>query len=94
MTNTPEKIGLPPRPFLYSLDQIANLLDIDLTRLKAVWIYYRGRSIGRHTGDQIEAIDIAPAGQGIKPEWRVSEKEFIRWMKRKGFRILSRTWES
>jgi hypothetical protein len=94
VTNTPDKVGLPIRPFLYTLDQIANLLDIELVRLKAGWIHYRGRTIGRNTGDQMEAIDISPVGQGMKPEWRVSEQELIRWMKRKGFRVLTRSWNS
>lgn len=86
----PEKIGLPPRIFLYSLDQIAMLLDIELKSLKSNYIYYEGRSTGVRRRDYISSRNIAPDGE--KPEWRVAEKELIRWFKHKGFKYIERGW--
>lgn len=89
-SSSPAVVGLPVRPFLYSLDQIANILDMDLARLKSVYIFYHGRTVGAARSDFLAARDIAPHGKG--PEWRVSEKELVRWMKRIGFRVHERSW--
>lgn len=83
----PEKVGLPPRLFLYSVDQIGTILDVNITKL-TTWIFYEGRSIGAHNFDQMTARNIAPRDE--KPEWRVSEQELIRFLKRKGFRYYDR----
>jgi hypothetical protein len=78
-----EKIGLPPRPFLYTLDQIASLLDIGMKSIgRQVW--YDRRSIGVATRHQLTARNIA--GPNDPPDWRVAETELLRWMRIKGFR--------
>jgi hypothetical protein len=91
-SSNPELVGLPIRPFLYSLPQIANILDLDLQRLKTVYIYYHGRSVGPHRADYLAARNIAPHGE--KPDWHVAENELVRWMKRIGFRVHERSWSS
>jgi hypothetical protein len=74
-----DKYGLPPRLFLYTLDQIADMLVVDSMKK---FVHYEGRSVGIAPDDKLLARNIAPAGE--KPEWRVEEYEFIRWMKHTG----------
>jgi hypothetical protein len=82
---TDARRGLPFRPFLYTLDQIQDLLLIsDLTPI----IFWDGRSTGMHHPYLIKAINIMP--NGVKPEWRVEEAELLRWMRHKNFRIFYR----
>lgn len=81
---TREKVGLPPRAFLFTLDQIAGMIAITEASLKQAYIYFEGRSTGRRSLDLMIAINIAPENE--RPVWRVSERELIRWLKKKGFR--------
>lgn len=84
-----DPVGLPPRPFFFSLDQIANMLNMTERNLIVQgYVHLEGRSIGAPLRDQFIARNVAPADQ--KPEWRVSEREFIRWLKRKGFKYYDR----
>ena len=79
-----KRIGLPIRTFLYTLDQISVMIEISETELKKSHLYYRGRSIGSVKRELMVAVNIAAEGE--KPEWRVAEREFCRWMRTKGFR--------
>lgn len=74
-----KKVGLPVRPFLFTLDQVAALLSLGQGELEDKYIHFWGRSEGRllANGDRIKAVNIAPSDQA--PEWRVSEEDFIRW---------------
>jgi hypothetical protein len=83
-----ETVGLPARSFLYTLDQISQLTSIDVPTLKKSYIYYENRSIGRQERYLLSARNIAPPEE--KPEWRVSEREFIRWMRYKGYKYYDR----
>jgi hypothetical protein len=83
-----EAVGLPYRPFLYTVDQIAVLLDLDPKTVLANYLYFEGRSIGSRHKDLMVARNIAPRDQ--KPEWRVAERELVRWMRFKGFRYYER----
>src|SRR4051794_19182374 len=78
------RLGLPARPFLYTLDQIATILSLEEATVRKNYVHYEGRSIGVALRDQLIARNIAPADQ--KPEWRVAERELIRWMKQKGYK--------
>lgn len=72
---TRDKYNLPPRLFLYTRDQLQEMLivkDID------VYLHFDGRSVGTPRRDKMLARNIAPAGE--TPEWRVEEMEFVRWM--------------
>lgn len=84
------EVNLPMRPFLYTLDQIAALLSIDTTAVKRTYLFYAGRSTGAKRKDLILTHNIAPEGE--KPEWRVAERELIRWFRYKGFRVIDRNW--
>jgi hypothetical protein len=77
---------LPARSFLYTIDQIASLLSAKVSTVKG-WLHYENRSAGVRPTSRMKAVDIAPAGEA--PEWRVEEREFIRWLKHKGIRIYS-----
>jgi hypothetical protein len=87
---SPESVGLPIRPFLFTLDQVSTLVQVGEERLKRDYIHYDGRSIGVRPRDRMVAHNIAP--EGVKPEWRVAERELIRWLKSRGFRVYDRGW--
>lgn len=82
------KVGLPPRPFLYTLDQIAAILSIREDTVRTRYIWYDGRSVGVRRKQEMLARNIADPDE--KPDWRVSEQEFIRWMQFKGFKFYTR----
>lgn len=86
-----KEVGLPVRPFLYTLDQIAGLLSMSKDTLHRLVIYYEGRSVHRRTPEDLQFINLAK--RGVKPEvWRCSEEEFIRWMRFKGFKVRDSSW--
>lgn len=78
------KIGMPTRVFLYTIDQLGVMLDLSERQIKEQYVYFDGRSIGSRRKDLMIARNIAPSDQ--KPEWRVAEREFVRWMRVKGYR--------
>lgn len=75
-------VRLPEIPFLYTLDQVAIIVGWSKQRLHAR-TFYVGRTLDRKLADQIEAFNIALPTQ--KPDWRVSERELIRWLIRHGY---------
>lgn len=81
-----KQVGLPPRPFLYTLDQISVMTDLPETALKAKHIYFEGRSIGTKTPHQMSARNMNADNPAVKPDWRILDKEFVRWMRVKGFK--------
>lgn len=84
-----DRLNLPYRPFLYTLDQLAVILGISEDALrKGDYLFFMGRQSGRATPDEIRVHNIAP--RTAKPEWRCEERELMRWMKRKGFRYVDR----
>jgi hypothetical protein len=84
--HTGKTVGLPPRFFLYTLDQIAGMLNISLETLKASYVYFEGRSTYLKQSGQISARNIAPSDK--PPVWRVLDTELVRWMRVKGFRYV------
>lgn len=85
----PKQFGLPLRVFLYTLDQIATMVQVDLHNLRTHYIHYEERSVSFRPHGKMSARNIASDGE--KPEWRVAEKEFIRWLRYKGFKVYNRT---
>ena len=82
-----ESVNLPVRPFLYTLDQVATLLSMTEQGLKnKQLLFFQNRTPGVVSRDEILTINIALPDR--KPEWRVEERELIRWMKRKGFTVI------
>lgn len=92
MTTKRERVelGIPPRPFLYTLDQIATLTGYEYAALRRDVVHYDGRSIGFRPRKKMLARNIAD--DGVKPEWRVAEAELFRWLRICGFRIHERGW--
>jgi len=86
---TESRIALPMRPFLYTVDQLAQLLSLGEQTIKATLLYYEGRSTGAQRKDQMRAVNIAP-DDALKAEWRVSDFEFRKWMRFKGFKYYER----
>lgn len=80
-------MGLPFRPFLYTLDQISDLFQIRMAKLSEM-IHFDGRTVGVHHDDTLLARNIMPPDK--TPEWRVEELELIRFMKKKGIRTMYR----
>ncbi len=78
---------MPPRIFLYTLDQISYMLEIPLKTLKLSYTYFQGISTGPKNRHMILARDISVPGTG-QADWRVAETELTRWMKLKGFRFM------
>ena len=77
--STRDKYNLPPRPFLYTLDQIMDLLRYEKVDDVAKSVHFDGRSPGTQPPKKMLARNIAAPDE--KPEWRVEEAEFIRWLR-------------
>ncbi len=84
-----EAIGLPLRPFLYTLDQIGTMLVLDEKAVKKR-VHFEGRAPGVRPRDRLLARNISPVD--LPPEWRVAERELVRWLKVMGFRLYERGW--
>lgn len=83
-----QRHGLPPRPFLYTVDQLSTILSISETLLHSKHLYHQGRDVGVKSKHHMMARNIsAPAD---KPDWRVAEAELKRWMRLKGFKFYDR----
>lgn len=90
--NEREGIGLPPRPFLYTPDQLAGLLSLSETYVKTKLLFYAGREPGLRPRTKMTANNIAPEGE--TPQWRVTENELIRYLRLRGIRFYDRGYTS
>lgn len=86
----PDVVGLPVRPFLYTVDQIGGLLSVPPRTVLESYLFFEGRSTGVCPRTLLRAVNIAPKGE--RPAWRVAERELIRWMRVKGFRYYEAGW--
>lgn len=82
------RIGLPLRPFLYTVDQLSTILELTPETLHQQYLYHMGRDVGIKDRHHMEARNIAPPD--ARPEWRVAETELKRWMRFKGFKFYDR----
>lgn len=80
-------VGLPEKPFFFTLDQIGGFLEMDITTLRKV-LFYQDRSVGLCPKDRIKCINMAAANE--TPEWRVLDRDFIGYLRYKGIRYYSR----
>lgn len=81
-------VGLPPRVFLYTVDQLAVLLNVTEQTLHTSILHHEGRDVGIRGRHEMLARNIAKPND--KPDWRVAEHEFVRWLKMKGFKYYDR----
>jgi len=79
-----EKVGLPALAFMFTIDQIASMLNVSEDTVRLVYLYYQGRTSGLKKKHHMMAINIAPDGENAS--WRVSLEEYRRWLSRMGFR--------
>lgn len=84
-----KQVGLPIRPFMYTIDQIAYLLEVTERHLRENLIHYEGRSVGVCPKDKLLAVDISP-DSAARPDWRVAETHLKRWMRFKGWKVVDR----
>ena len=87
-TNLRRTVNLPRRPFLFTLDQVAELLAISPRALQN-FLYYHGRDVGPPRG-KLPARNIAPPDQ--RAEWRIAERDLLIWLRSKGFRVTDPGW--
>jgi hypothetical protein len=80
------EVKLPQRPFLYTMDQICTLISCSEQLLKQNIAHFKGRTITKRTIDEMLFINISSPED--KPEWRVEETELLRWLRRKGFKVV------
>lgn len=85
-------VDIPVREFFFTMDQIAYMLDLDEKLLREQYVQYPGREWGKGAGGRMRATNIAPPD--VEPNWRVSQTDFIQWMRVKGiqFNEKSVTW--
>ena len=83
-----ERIGLPPRIFMYTMDQIGAMLEVTPHTVKYKLLFYDEREPGLTPKDKMRAVNIMPEGE--TPDWRVTEREFIRYLRRRGVRFYER----
>lgn len=79
-----KKVGLPNLIFMFTIDQIASMMNISEDTVSGKYLYYQGRSTGVPKKHHMRAVDIAPVDE--KAVWRVSLEEFRKWLTRMGFR--------
>jgi hypothetical protein len=78
-------ITLPSHEFFYTLDQVALLLAVEESWLRER-VYFAGRMPDTHLRDKITAINLAEANE--RPRWRIPQRELVRWIARKGYKVL------
>lgn len=76
-------IRLPKHDFFYTLDQIALILSVKESWLRSQ-VYFSGRMPDSHHRSKLLATNMAE--EKAHPRWRVSERELIRWLARRGFK--------
>jgi hypothetical protein len=84
-----QQVGLPLRPFLYTLDQVADMLSIRLNRFKANYVYFAEIHSGPPPPRLMVARNISP-DEDVQ-EWRIIEPELVRWLRHMGYRIYDPT---
>lgn len=79
------RIHLPLTNFMYTLDQIALILGVEMSSLKTHYIYFEGRSTGTRTS-KMTARNIAPSD--APPDWRVAEAHLRNYLTAKGYQVV------
>lgn len=82
-----EKVGLPPTPFFYTVDQVATLLGLQRRSVEARILFYQGRSVGIPPKGKLIATNMMPEGE--TPEWRILDKHLIQFLRFKNIRFQS-----
>lgn len=83
-----DRVGLPPRIFMYTPDQLAMLLELTEDYIRKRLLFYDRREPGVRPKERLRAVNIAPEGE--TPEWRVTETELLRYLRLKGIKFYDR----
>lgn len=83
-------VGIPIRAFLFTLPQIAEMLAVTEASLKKGYLYFEDLNVGPSPKHKMIARNITP--EGPSREWRVAERELIRWLKYCGFVVIDRNY--
>jgi hypothetical protein len=84
-------MGLPPKVFLYTLDQVAFMLSMSTKNLMQHYLYLHGVNVGKPPPSKLVARAINPQAPDSEKEWRISEPELKRWLRYIGFRVYDRS---
>ena len=79
---------MPPRIFMYTPDQIGSMLEVTEATVKSKILFYDKREPGLAPRTKMRAVNIMPEGE--TPQWRVTEREFIRYLRHKGVKFYDR----
>lgn len=83
---------LPGREFMFTLDQVAGLFNIEIEALPK-YVFFMGAHINRvQPADGMKAVSITPSHMHERPEWRIPETEVTRYMRRMGLVIYERKY--
>lgn len=85
-SSSPQSVGLPVVTFLYTLDQIASMLGMQVEYFISSYVYFHLRSTGPKRPDEMLARNIARPE--MPPDWRIPQAEFVRWLRFKGMKVL------
>ncbi|MDP9011125.1 MAG: hypothetical protein M3O41_00450 [Pseudomonadota bacterium] len=73
--------GLPVRPFFYTLDQVADMLNVEVSKFRQAYIWKVGAEVGAWQPRYLRAVQLLPT------DWRIGENELLRWMRHTGLYI-------
>lgn len=90
MTTPKERavLGLPVRVFYYTVEQVGAIIEMKTEDVMKKVLWFEGREVGHKPASALCAINLARGEQ--KPEWRIEERELIRWMRWKKIRRFDR----
>lgn len=84
-------LKVPRPPFLYTLDQLAQCLNLTEARLTAQYIRFDNRTAGPIMRGKMTARNITN-DPSEDPDWRVTDAELARWLKFKGYAVNFDRW--
>lgn len=79
------RLNLPP--FLYTLDQIAQSLAITEDHLREKYVHFVSPG-NREKLNPNKMIARNISNSSAFNDWRITDSEFLRWMKHKGFKPM------
>lgn len=79
------QVFMPTLTFLYTLDQLAGMLNMELRDFQYKHVWFHGITAGRKGRAQMVARNIA--ADNDTPDWRVTHQDFVRWLDSNGFKI-------
>ena len=78
-------VALPTKAFMYTLEQVASMLEVAPAHFKNRMVFYSGRDRMKPRAEDLVAVNLSKAN--VAPEWRVGEEELIRWLRIKGIKF-------